>query len=82
MNLATTTSPWNTSLTFNFFDKVSTFRFLVSTVVLEELSPSSYSGSTAGKNFGVTLSIIMAFSTTRVNQSNYLCSTIAYCSKV
>ena len=44
-DLQTPTSLWNSSLTFNFPDKVTSFDFLVSTVTLEEMIPKKYNGS-------------------------------------
>ena len=42
---------WNTSLTFNFPDEVTTFRFLVLSGALIELSLNEYSGRTSGESF-------------------------------
>ena len=51
MNLTTLKSPWNTSLTFNFFDEATTFRFLAGIYLRKEFSPRTYSALAAGKCF-------------------------------
>ena len=57
--MPTNTSPWNTSLIFNFLDEETRFRFLVSTVTLEEVSPE-YSGA-GKKTFNCLRLLIAAF---------------------